>query len=145
VRKFRFQLDTVLAWRRSQLEVEEAKLQALIAELDAIRAARIRIDEALTKERRRIQGPEAVQVERVALDSFTRWVRIEHERLSRALADCKCRIGAQRAQLLQARRRYELLQKLKLRQQAGWQRACDKELEDFAAEAFLGRFGRSGS
>lgn len=59
--------------------------------------------------------------------------------LEKQLLEARRELSAETKQLAQARRRLRLLEKLRERQQARWQREFDRETAAFADEAFLAR------
>jgi hypothetical protein len=140
MQRFQFNLETVLRWRESQVNLEENKLRALFAEQETLRAALLQLEEAETAERARVASPEAWPAERESLPPFLRWAASERARLAAAQRDTETKIAAQRARLTEARRSHELLARLKDDRLAEWKKAETKELEDLAAEAHLARW-----
>ncbi len=138
---FRFPLQKVLDWRRTQLELEEAnfrKQMAAVAELDR-QAAEIeaagRRTEALVRTWNPVAGTDLE-----ALDRYRQYVKTRELEMQVPRQDARRRLAAQQQVMLEARRRLRLLEKLKDRRRAEWQAAFDKELEEMAAESFLARW-----
>ena len=141
MKRFVFTLERVREWRQKQFAIEEAKLERLFSELGAIQAARVNVDE----EQRRndesvITAAGVTSLELRALDEFRRFARSERERLMRLEIDCGKRIAEQQALILEARRRCELLDRLKERKLRGWTAEFDREIEAQAAEAYLAKW-----
>jgi hypothetical protein len=144
--KFRFPLQKVLEWRRMQMELEEAKLQqqfAVISELDRARAqleAAAIAAEIEVRERVSLQGSDLA-----TLGDFRRHVRTSEQRLLARRQACATELETQRQKMLEARRRFRLLERLRGRRLDEWQVEVDHESENFAAEAHLARLVREGS
>jgi hypothetical protein len=138
---FRFSLQRVLDWRRTQMELEEARLRqqaAAIADLDRARAeleAEGIAAEIAVREWSPLRGSELA-----ALGSFRVGVRLKEGRIAALRAARERDLAGQRQAMLEARRRYRLLERLRDRRLEEWRAAADKELEDFAAEGYLARW-----
>jgi hypothetical protein len=144
VKAFQFRLQRVLDWRRAQLQVEEMKLRqhtGAIAELDRARAE---LDEAKTTANAQVRHWTALQgSDLAALDGFLARLRrhatqIERERATRVQA-----MQEQQRVTMDASRRCRLLERLQARRREEWQAAADRELENFAGEAYLARLVRA--
>ena len=141
MKRFDFPLERVREWREKQLAVEEAKLERLFAELGAIAAARVELDaEQARNEQMVVQSSGVTASDLQALDGFRRYVKAERARIENLRADCDKRIKEQRAAILEARRRYELLARLKQRSLRLWTAGMNRELEASAAEAYLAKW-----
>jgi len=138
---FRFPLEKVLDWRRSELGVAEAKLQQLAAAVAAVDRARAELDaagireEALVRKWSPLSGSDLA-----ALGGFRLHVRKRHAELAAERAACVGRLAAGRGAVLEARRRLRLLERLKARRWEAWRLARDKELEEMASESHLARW-----
>jgi hypothetical protein len=140
---FRFTFEKVLEWRRAELEAEEGKFRlqaaaaaALDGELAALEADGIRA-ETTVRQWRAVLGSELS-----ALAEFRRHIRQRELQLLNARTEARQLLAERRAAMMEARRRCRLLERLKERRQAEWKRAADRELEQFAAEAHLARWGK---
>lgn len=143
MRRFKFRLDTVLEWRRLQLEVEETKLQRLFEELHRINREEERLAAELAEATRVVTTAASVEAaDLAALESYRGWVSRENARLARARADCQKRITAQRERVTAAERDLRLFEKLKERRFEEWRLESDKEQEALAGELFLARWGK---
>ena len=140
MKRFHFELRRVLDWRRQQLELEQIKLEPMVAELH-LRDSRIGQCEA---ERRELRRPVACSASAEAQDLASAeryWLYLggQSKRLAAELAACQERIVQQRARILEARRRLRLLERLEQRRREEWQAGADREQEALAAELFLAR------
>jgi hypothetical protein len=142
---FRFSLQNVLDWRRCELELEEAKLRrqaAAIAELDRARAeleSEGIAAELSVRERNPVAGSELV-----ALAGFRMGVRLKEQRIAAQRAAREQDLARQRQTMLEARRRYRLLERLRDRRWEEWRAAASRELENFASESYLAQWTRRG-
>lgn len=141
MKRFDFPLERVREWREKQVAVEEAKLERLFRELEAITAARAELEaEQARNEQMVVQSAGVTASDLQALDGFRRYVKAERARIENLRADCNKRIEEQRAAILEARRRYELLARLKQRSLRLWTAEMNRELEANAAEAYLAKW-----
>ena len=141
MKAFRFPFDRVRQWRAQQLEIEEAKLQRLFAEQNAIRLARKALaEERLAEERAVCASGSTAAAELAALDAFVRYVVAEQKRLNGEEQNCDQRIAVQQKQLAEARRRVELLDRLKEKRLTEWWLEFDREQETLAGELFLAKW-----
>jgi flagellar export protein FliJ len=127
MKKFSFSLETARKWRERQAEIEEVRLQALFAEKRAME------DRAVSLQTELDAG------ELARLDDFQVWVTREKRRLGTSLSECEQRIEARRAALVEARRRFQLVDRLKEKALLEWRKTSEKEQEDLAAELYLAR------
>jgi hypothetical protein len=140
MKRFNFPLERVRRWRLEQLHVEELKLQQLRAELEGLAASKRLIEDELAQTQRQVLGQAHMQSSEVeTLDSY----RIHIRSRVRVLENCEWERGVklieQRARVLEARRQFELLEKLRKESLGAWKTAVNKEQEDLAAELFLAR------
>lgn len=143
MRRFRFRLESVLEWRRLQLEMEETKLQRLFEELHQVDAAARRLAAELEEAARIVTTSAQVEAaDLAALESYRGWVARENARLARLRADCQKRIAAQRERVAAAERDLRLFEKLKERRYEEWRVESDREQEALSSELFLARWGR---
>jgi flagellar export protein FliJ len=136
VTQFRFSLERVLELRRLQLQAEEEKLARLQQQLEgidqranAIASTELRSEWALRK------MPAVAAPDLHTLSDFQARVR----KVQAALAVEKQRvtkeIQAQRARLLNARREFRVIEKLRERRFKVWQYQADREIEGLSADA----------
>ena len=75
-----------------------------------------------------------------AMDSFRRHVLAQRTVIRGLMAECDTRIEQQRAKVTEARRKAELLNKLKDRKWKAWNAELAKEIENQAGEIFLAKW-----
>jgi hypothetical protein len=138
---FRFSLKRVLDWRRTQLELEEARYKqqaAGVAELDRrraeIEASGIRA-EAQVREWSTVTSSDLE-----ALSAFRTRVKSEEARIAGQRAEYVRKLTEQRRVMMEARRKCKLLERLEERRLAEWRAARVKELDELAAESFLAKW-----
>jgi flagellar export protein FliJ len=143
VTSFRFPLQKILEWRRTQLELEEAQYRRQLASLAELDGQRAQLEEAGSAAERQVRewNPLAAG-ELEALGGFRLHVKRKQEEMLGPRAECRKQLERQQAVMLAARRRLRLLERLKDRQMGEWRRACDKELEELASESYLSKWGR---
>ncbi len=140
MKRFDFPLEKVRQWRNEQAGLEEMKLQRIYSELRAIDEGRKRVEEELAEASRQVRGrpvPEVVDL--VNLDTFRLFTASRLLQIEDVRRKCHAQVEQQRQQLVEARRRFELLDKLKQKALANWQIARDKEEEELAGELFLAK------
>ena len=143
MQSFHFRLEKVLAWRRTELELEQYKMRLLCVELEQIEQSRAR----LTAERvvahheilraRRIDGAD-LNAHAARLVHFDGQDRV----LLRRRGEQEQLIAKAHERLLEAQRRLRLLEKLRANRHAQWRTELNREIETFAAEAHLARWNR---
>jgi flagellar biosynthesis chaperone FliJ len=145
MQRFRFTLERVRHWRQEQAEIEESVLGKLVAQRQAL------VDRMERLQRERREGDAALvrcatvlAQELVAVESGRHWIKTETARLILRVGETDKQIEQQRARVVQARRNYELLQRLKDRASHKWQKDADRELDQLAADAFLSQWRPEG-
>ncbi len=147
MQSFRFRLERVLAWRKTQLEIEESRLKQLTAELAQLERAREDLELARAAARKTLDL--CATVDGSELETLARHLRCLRE-AERTLAARRqqqaCRIAGQQEVVVEARRRLRLLERLRARRYNEWRAEADREMEAFSTEMFLARWNRdSGS
>jgi len=143
---FRFRLEKVLAWRRTELDLAEAAFRreaAALAGLDRLAAeleARGIRAEVEVRDWQTLAGRDLAALSgfRVYLERRGRELAQQRDAQARKLAEC-------RQALLEARRRCRLLERLRERRLADWQAAESRELQQTAAESYLARLAHQSS
>uniref|UniRef100_Q02C60 Flagellar FliJ protein n=1 Tax=Solibacter usitatus (strain Ellin6076) TaxID=234267 RepID=Q02C60_SOLUE len=144
MKTFHFPLEKALEWRRIELELEEARYKQQSAELTALDRRRAEIEASGI--RAEIQVREWTPVaagDLSALGSFRVRVKNDEAELAGRRAECQRKLADQQKQMLEARRRCRLLERLKGRRLADWKHTRDSELEQIAAESYLSRWQQS--
>jgi flagellar export protein FliJ len=138
LKSFRFPLQKILEWWRTQLELAESRMKRLNAELQRIDTASAEL--ATTREdavRRVLQKDSATGEELAALGSYLIHAKKEDLSLRLRREELEQRIAGQHRNLLKARRNLRLLERYRDRRFAEWRTRLNRELESFAAEAYL--------
>lgn len=142
MKKFSFGLERVRQWRAEQVESEKLKLRRLFDERHALEAAGALLDRQQAEEEKNIRAQTKLDAQQLgALDAFRLYVKSEKLRLAGRIADCDQRIAAQRQRLLDVRRQFRLLERMKTRELDDWNRALTREIDDLAAEVHLAQWG----
>ena len=143
---FRFRLEKVLAWRRTQLELEDTKLKKQIAEVAELDRERAELEATAVRAQAEVRAWSPVSGHELAsLASFRRHVEDSEKGLAARRATAVQKLQAQQQALLEARRRCRLLERLEQRRRAEWQAATNVEIEQLAAESHLARLARRQS
>jgi hypothetical protein len=145
MRRFQFRLESVLGWRRVELELEEGRLEALFTERRRWEADTAEIEVRRGESEKLIDAQTLEGQELVAMIHHRRYLERETARIAAARADCEKRIAAQRQRVLEAERKVRLLERLKERRLAEWTFEANRELEALAAETFLSKWVREKS
>ncbi len=135
---FRFRLDKVLAWYREQCQMEENRVAACVAAVSAVKTVIVK----LQTERLRVER-EIVSQRAIAASDLAAWgvyrlrVRTQELDLQQDLERQEKALREQRARLLAARRRVQLLEKLRERRLAEHTYQVERELERLGSELYL--------
>ncbi|MGD0499300.1 MAG: hypothetical protein ABSC23_12785 [Bryobacteraceae bacterium] len=144
MKSFRFRLDKVLDWRRTQLELEEDKFKqecAAVAELDRLRAAWEA--SGIKAEMQIRQWGQVTGGDLAALGAFRQRVKTQETEIAARRAGRLQTLAAREAAMMEARRRCRLLERLKERRRGEWQAGETRETEELAAESYLARWNRA--
>ncbi len=140
---FRFPLQRVLAWRETQLAIEEADLERLRFELKTVENA---LEDLATRDAREI---EIIQLARslqggeiAGIANARKWVIHERKRLQSRIADCLRGIELKTAALMEARRKVRLMERLKERRLASWTQEENRTLEELAGDSAIASWRR---
>jgi len=141
---YRFRLQKVLEWRRTELELEEARYRQQAAVVSEIDRARAELAAQLIRTEAAVRSWNPVtERDLAALGEFRLHVRARDAELARRRAASVQELASRQAAMLEARRRYRLLERLKERGLEAWTAERDRELEQLASEAFLARWAAS--
>jgi membrane-bound lytic murein transglycosylase MltF len=140
MKRFDFPLERVRQWRHEQAAVEEQKLQKLYTKLLAVDDARKRIEAEVEAAILAIRElPDSNPADRANLDNYREYSRQLLLRNSQNRLEIEGQIAKQRQAVIEARRSFELLDRLKQKAWAEWIAARDKEQEELAAELYLAK------
>ena len=144
MKRFQFPLDRVRRWRSEQASFEELKLQQLRAELDRLAAARAASEaEAAETAQQVLSQPRIDPVELTTLETYRMHLRRRIYELDNLIDQCASKIARQRERVIEARRQFELLDRLYQKAWNEWSAAVNKQQEELAAEMFLAKSARS--
>jgi len=143
---FRFPLQKALEWRRTQLELAEARLKQQAAALGALDRMRAETEASGIRAEIEVRKWGAVAGRDLeALGRFRAWVKTEEARIAGLRATAAKEHASRQEVMLEARRRVRLLERLRERRLLEWEHARDRELDELAAESFLARWNRRAS
>jgi flagellar export protein FliJ len=140
MKQFEFRLSRVLDFRREQANVERARLQNFLAQVqkinDEIESLAIQVSDA------RDQIGQSVSVLGEDLSVFSDFERHTRDRiasLDQVRQQAQLQVTTQQSVVLEAERKVKLLLKLRQRKLSEWTFEEQKELETLAAESYLSR------
>jgi hypothetical protein len=140
MKRFHFPLETARRWRLERAGIEELKLGQILAEKQKLAAARGQIQGEIAQTARQVlEKPSIPALELESLDSFRVHVRGRIRKLEDQEKGCEARMVEQRNKVLEARRQFELIERLRQKALTEWRAAGNKEQEDLAAELFLAK------
>ena len=140
MKRFNFPLETVRRWRLERAGIEEAKLRQILAEKQKFAATKEQIQIEMAQSAQQVLGQPSMQaLELESLDSFRLHVRGQVRKIENQERECEGRIVEQRKKVLEARRQFELLDRLRQKALTEWRAAGNKEQEEMAAELFLAK------
>jgi flagellar export protein FliJ len=138
---FRFRLDKVLAWRRTEMELEQYRTKKAALDLEETDRARARLAVDRTATEQSVLGAKSVEgSELAAHGAYLARLGKEESGLQRRRVEQQQRLNQQQQRLMEARRRLRLLERLRERRHQEWLAEAAKELEEFAAESYLARW-----
>jgi len=130
VKAFRFRLDRVLDWRRTQLDLEETRLRQLhaaVAELDRRRSDLAAAGEEARRSLAIRSSADAFELH--AFEAFRAAVKLQCRRLAEKRREREAEIANQQQKLLEARRRCRLLENLRDRRLSEWKYETQRQEE----------------
>ena len=142
---FRFRLERVLDWRRTELSLAEARFRRQAAALAALDRQRASLDAASIRAEMFVRDAARVEgLDLAALDGFRRYAAARRIALAAARAKAKAELDTLQSAMLAARQRLRLLERLRERRQDEWREEFDRELDQLAAESHLARLSAAG-
>lgn len=143
MRRFQFRLESVLNWRKTQLELEEDKLERLFAEQRRIEESLASLEQDRAAAGRQVLDAPVVEATQLqALEEHRAHLARRKQLLLAERGGCAQRIQTQRGCVLKAERNLRLLENLKERRLEEWRAETDREQEALAGEAFLAQWHR---
>lgn len=137
MKRFEFRLERVLAYRRAQAGVEKAKLSTAESELQTRSRA---LDDVNANFAHEVETVLATPPARAELGRYRRLVEAERSVLSARIAEKKIEVEVQRQSYLKANQASEVLERVKSKQRAEWERQLQKELDSLAMDSYLSRW-----
>ena len=140
---FQFPLQRALDWRRTQLQLAEARVEQQLAALAAIDQAFTQLDavgqrtELEVRQFARLEGGDLS-----ALGSYRLANKVRAKELAAKRAELQKELAARQTVMLESRRRCRLLERLKERRLTEWKAAADKELDELASDSYLAQWAR---
>lgn len=141
MKRFRFQLEMALGWRRQRMLTQQARLEQLLAQVHQLRLLRQQLQrdydesEASTRSAKTIESADLQ-----ALAAYRRAVEFRQGHLVQEEAKLAESIERQRKVLTEETRQTKLLEKLKEHKHADWKKEADRELENDTSDAFLAKW-----
>lgn len=147
MKRFSFPLERVRQWRNMQVDVEHSKLRQLFDEMRRLELASERLTAVVAEAEFAIQEAastkQTVDGQQLAdLDDYRLYSKREEQRLAAQREQLQGRIAEQRGRLVEARRNFRLLEKLKQSRLQEWERDYHREMESLASELHLARWNR---
>jgi flagellar export protein FliJ len=134
MKRFRFSLDKVRDWRRLQEEAARARLELLLDEQRGLIRQILECDTGRSEaEAAALAGVDPLQIG--ALDQYRDFLDRRKVRLEGESRELTARIEQQRERLVEARRKLELLDRLKGKALEKWRYRFNREIEEQAAES----------
>jgi hypothetical protein len=140
MKRFDFPLERVRRWRCEQATLEELKLQQFRAEMASLQAAQQQIvADRVESEQHVLTQAYVDPLQLESLDSYRQYTAGKVRHLESRKQQWEAKIADQLNKVIEARRKFELLERLRQAALDEWQAAVDKEQEDLAAELFLAK------
>jgi hypothetical protein len=122
MKRFTFPLEKALEWRSQQADIEQARLDAIVAEERALERQSHAVEDVRKESEVAVRSAEHITaVDLAALDSYQTWAGLELARLRASISACGRRVQEQRGRVVEARRNLGLLKKLRERRLAEWE------------------------
>ncbi len=143
MKRFQFPLERVRKWRQEESELQEMRLQPLRSELRGIEREQRELASEVDRCRRNVLSQSSVASEELAsLEKFREYAAQQLRRLEGRRRETQARVEEQRLRVLEAHRRFELLERLRVKALTSWTAARDKDQEQLAAELYLAKRSR---
>jgi hypothetical protein len=143
MKRFDFPLERVRRWRREQASLEELKLQQFRTEMASLQAAQRQIEaDRVDAEQKVLTQTYIDSLQLESLDSYRQFAAGKVRHLESRRQQWEAKIQEQLNRVIEARRKFELLERLRKSALDEWQAAVDKEQGELAAELFLAKSSR---
>jgi len=145
MKKFHYPLEKVRQWRQIQLDTEQVRLQALLAERRKIEERREQLERDLAASAASLQEGGPLHAEELqALNSFSLFVQDQNIRLKQLARQVGQAIDSQRDTVLAARRGVEMLERHREKRLEQWKAEAGREQENLVAELVVARWKAAG-
>jgi len=143
VKTFRFPLQKALELRQRQLEMAEAAFRKRVEALAAVDRMAMELKSSERREGSAVYASRPLLGDSLAaLNNYHRHVLAEERALAQRRVECAARVAEAQNELLEARRRTRLLEKLREKRVEEWKTAGARELEEVAADSYLAQWNR---
>ncbi len=140
MKAFQFPLEKVLDFRKRQWEAASAELAVLLERRQVLDRQHEEAVDALDLASQALRANTSLAGGRVQQHAFTMESgRRAVQRVRLALEAASVKAEQQRQRCIDAKRQYELLQRLRHTRKLAWQREADREEETLSTDAFLAR------
>lgn len=143
MRSFQFRLARVLQFRESQAAIEDSKLEAMRQTLRSYEAELASVSRSVDQAHRAAKVGAYVQPSAlVALDRFESRTKRERDAWRKRIAAQTELVRTQETAVIEARRRVELLKKLRDARRSEWEEESSHELEAMVADFSAAQWNR---
>jgi len=140
---FKFRLQRVLDFRRTQFQIAESECHRAGAKLHAIQAQQAALASRKAETRKAVaRAPETTGQELAPLPGWYGWTVSTSRQLGQLERVAAQELQKRRNALVEAQRKVRLLEKLRDNRHAQWQVAFDREIEELAADSTNSRYCR---
>jgi flagellar export protein FliJ len=145
MKRFHFQLETALDWRRRRMEQEQFRWEEMQSHHAALTAQLDIADQNFAESRKAtLESPVLLAADLSALAEYRDAVELRKQRLRREATKLEAEMAQQRIVVVDATRQFRLLEKLRDRRMEEWRKGCDRELEIEAGDLYLAKWNRDG-
>ena len=149
MKKFHFPLERVLSFRRLQRDLERAKMEKALGEIARIEEIGHEIRREAESTTRDLLGRGESEpldgTQLMGLDDYRKYLGRMAAEVDLHRRRAEVAAANRRVKLIETERRVKVLDHLEATTRQEWKAALNKEVEDFAGEAFLARRIREGS
>jgi flagellar export protein FliJ len=140
---FKFRLERVLDYRRTQFQMAESQYRLAGAKLHEIRIRRAALANRKLETRKIFaQLTDVAGQDLASLPDWYRWTEITDGHLHKMEQAAAQELHNRRAALIDAQRKVKLLEKLRDHRRTQWQADFDRELEELASDSTNSRYAR---
>ena len=146
MKRFEFPLDRVRRWRAEQASLDEVKLQQLRAEAARLVEQKRELEAEASESVRAVLAQQSIQpIELTTLESYGLHLRRRILELENLRRQTEAKVLEQRQRFIEARRQFELLDRLQQKAWREWVASSNKEQEELASEMFLAQAARKAA